>query len=108
VRQVVRGRVKLIENGKMLKYGLYRGYDMFDLDAWLWHNTGRTVRIKIFDDRNHKLFDTEGKLKIDWNDGYLKYYIRHDKEIINLDAVLWNNVDDILSIRLEGFVIPNL
>lgn len=105
--QRIKGKLKLIEDGKLLKYGVYRGYDMFDLDSWLWNNTGRQVKVKIYDNKNQIILNAKGRLKIDCSNGYLKYRIRCNKKDVDLDAILWDNVDEDVYIEIDGFVIPN-
>lgn len=107
MKNAIKGRLKLIENGKMLKYGLYRGYDMFDVDAWLWHNTGRQVGLKITDGDGNTLLDACGRLGIDWRKGYVRYYIRCGKNVIDVDKVLWDNVDNVLNIKFIKFDVPS-
>jgi hypothetical protein len=97
------GNLRLMEekNSLLLQYKLRRPYGYFELDDFLWNNTGNKVTIKIEDDKNNILFNQRGRLWIDTADGTMKYMVNE----YDLDEVLWNNVGNDLYFTFNNFIM---
>lgn len=97
-----------VKDNKFAYYRILKDYEEFPFDELMWGNIGREIRIRLMNVKSSKVvFDQQGILETDYDNGYERFVIISGDTVHNLDSALWNNTGVKLRFDFYNFAMED-